>query len=197
MRGAERLGNGLVFLGQDAAGGIHQSPTRLEQARCAVQDGGLFGHQFLHAFGRLAPFEVGVAAQRAQARARRIHQHAIHLARQALDALVALVGNGRRVHVRQAAARQPWFERIEPVGRHIKRIQAAGAAHGGANGQRLAARARAKIHHHLATLGVQQQGQQLRAFVLHLDGAAGERIELGQRGLAFNAQAPRRIRGCY
>jgi hypothetical protein len=43
------------------------------------------------------------------------------------------------------------------VGRHVKRIQAPGAAHGRANGQRLAARARAKIHHHLAALGVQQQ----------------------------------------
>jgi hypothetical protein len=107
------------------------------------------------------------------------------------------VGNGRRVHVRQAAARQPRLERIEPVGRHIKRIQAAGAAHGGANRQGLAAGAGAKIHHHLAALGVQQQGQQLRAFVLHLDGAAGEGIELGQRGLALNAQAPGRIRRCY
>ena len=51
-------------------------------------------------------------------------------------------------------------------------------------------RAGAEIHHHLATPRLQQQRQQLRAFVLHLDGAAREGVEPGQRGFAFDAQAP-------
>ena len=100
------------------------------------------------------------------------------------------MGNRHRVHVRQAAARQPGLERVEPVARGIKRVKTAGAAHAGAQCQRLAACAGAKIHHHLAALGVHQHGQQLRAFVLHFNGAAGEGVELAQLGFVAHAQAP-------
>ncbi|MNV46228.1 hypothetical protein D3C71_1380520 [compost metagenome] len=103
------------------------------------------------------------------------------------------MGNGGGVHVRQAAAGQARFQSIQTVRRDIKRIQAPGAAHARADGQGLATCTCAKIHHHLAALGVKQQGQQLRAFILHLDGTARERIQLGQRRLVVNAQAPGRI----
>jgi hypothetical protein len=51
----------------------------------------------------------------------------------------------------------------------------------------------AEIDHHFAALGVEQQGQQLRAFVLHLDGAAGKDLKLVQGRLAIDAQAPGRV----
>jgi hypothetical protein len=113
---------------------------------------------------------------------------------QALDAVIALVGNGRRVHVRQATARHARLERIEAVAGHIECVQTARAAHGSAQRQRFAARTGAKVHHHLAPVGVHQQGQELRAFVLHFDGTPGEGIGFLQGRLALQAQTPRRIR---
>jgi hypothetical protein len=59
------------------------------------------------------------------------------------------------------------------VARHVEGVQPPGVAHGRAQRQRLAAGAGAEVHHHLAALGVGEQGQQLAAFVLHLDHAAG------------------------
>jgi len=73
--------------------------------------------------------------------------------------------------------------------RGIEGIEPSGTAHGRANGQRLAAGTGTKIDHHLAALGVQQQRQQLRALVLHLDRAAREDIHLVQGGLVLQPQA--------
>ena len=100
------------------------------------------------------------------------------------------MGNRHRVHVRQAAARQPGLERVEPVTGGVKSVKAAGAAHAGTQRQCLAARASAKIDHHLAALGIHQHSQQLRAFVLHFNGAASEGVELAQLGFVTHAQAP-------
>ena len=76
----------------------------------------------------------------------------------------------------------------------IKSVQTAAVAHGRADGQGLAAGPRAKVHHHLAALGVEQQGQELRAFVLHLDVALHKSGDFGQRGFAFESDAPWGIR---
>ena len=80
------------------------------------------------------------------------------------------------------------------MGRGVKRIQSPGAAHGRSDSQRLAAGASAKIDHHFPALGVEQHDKQLRTFVLHLEGAAGECVELVHGRLAGNAQAPGRVR---
>ena len=121
----------------------------------------------------------------------RAHRPApVDLARQALDPVVTLMGNRSRVHVRQPAACQPGLEGIEPVGRHIEGIEPPGAAHAGAKWPGLASGAGDEIDHHLATLGVRQQGQ-LRALVLRR-----WRTRAGsfcQRRLSAGAQAPGRI----
>jgi hypothetical protein len=48
------------------------------------------------------PLQVRIAAQRAEAAARRIDQHPVNLAGQPLDVRVALVLDQRRLHVRQS-----------------------------------------------------------------------------------------------
>ena len=127
----------------------------------------------------LAPFQVRIAAQGSQARTRRVDQHPVDLAGQPLDAIVALMADRHRMHVGQPAARQPGFERIEPVRRRVERIQTAGAAHRRAQRQRLAAGAGTEVDHHLAAMGIDQQRQKLRALVLHLEIAPHKGVELG------------------
>ena len=98
------------------------------------------------------------------------------------------------VDVGQARTRQARFQGIEAVGRHIKGVQTPGVAHLRPNRQGFAARASTKIDHHFATLGIEQQGQQLRAFVLHLDAALHKGLQLGQRRFVLHAQAPGGVR---
>ena len=126
-----------------------------------MQNSGLFERHFLHRLNRLPPFQVWVAPQRTQTAAGCIDQHTVNLASQALDAVITLVGNRRWVHIGQATASQPGFERIEPVRRGVKGIEPPGAAHGRAQGQGFAPGASTKINHHFATLGVHQLREQL------------------------------------
>jgi len=106
MLGAERLGDPFVFLLQQAAGGVDQPATGLEEPGGAVKNGLLQQRLLGHGLWRLTPFEVWAAAQGAQAGARRIDQHPVNLAGQALDAVVALVRNRHRMHIGQTAAGQ-------------------------------------------------------------------------------------------
>jgi hypothetical protein len=71
-----------------------------------------------------------------------------------LHAVVALVGDLRRVDVGQPAARQPRLQVVQPVARDVEGVQPPGVAHGRAQRQRLAAGAGTEVHHHLAALGV-------------------------------------------
>ena len=197
MGGAEHLGDSLVFLGQDAAGRVDQAPTGLHHARRAIQNCRLLGGHLLDRLQTLTPFQIRVAAQRAQAGTGGVDQYPVDLAGQALNPIIPLVGQGRRMHIGQSAACQPGLERIQAMGRGIKGVKPAGAAHGRTNSQRFATRAGTKIHHHFASLGVQQQGQQLRALVLHFEVAAHKGLMLVQRRLALDAQAPgRKWGGC-
>ncbi len=67
VAGQELGGDLLVLIVEEAAGGVHQPAAALEQARRAGQDGRLLDHQLFDRLGLLAPFDVGIAAQRAQA----------------------------------------------------------------------------------------------------------------------------------
>ena len=122
MGGAEQLGDSLVFLRQDAAGRIDQTSAGLHHARRAVQNSRLLGRHLVDRLQTLAPFQIRVAAQRAQAGTRGVDQHPVDLAGQALDPVVPLVGQGRRMHIRQPAARQPRLERIQAMGRGVKGV---------------------------------------------------------------------------
>jgi hypothetical protein len=190
--GQEGGDDGFVLLGQQAAGGVHQAAARLHEARRAGQDRRLLGGELGQRLGALAPLEVGVAAQGAEAAARRIDQHPVDLAGQALDARVVLAGDDHRVDVGQARAGDPRLELAEPLVGHVEGVQAAGVAHQRAEQQGLAAGAGAEVDHHLAALGLEQEAQQLAAFVLHLEAAVEEERVLLQRRLALEAHRQRR-----
>ena len=181
----------FVLRGQQAAGGVDEAAAGLQEARRRSEDASLLLLHLLDRLGRLAPLEVGVAPERAQPRARRIDEHAVDLAREALDALVALVRDLHRMNVRQAAARQARLQRVEAMAGDVEGVQAPRAAHHRAQRQRLAAGAGAEVHHHLAALGIRQQRQQLAALVLHLHPTVDEGLAAVERRLALHAQAPR------
>ena len=96
------------------------------------------------ASGALAPFEVGIAAQRAQAAAGRIHQHAIDLGREPLHARIGFAVDELRMHVRQPRALEPRLQVGEPLVRGVEGIQAALRVHQRTERQRLAAGAGAE-----------------------------------------------------
>src|SRR5713101_4516142 len=86
----EPLGHRLVLLAQDAAGGVNQASARLNQSSRALQDAPLLLRQLLDRPRPMPPLQVGIASQRAEAAARRIDQHALELAREALGARVVV-----------------------------------------------------------------------------------------------------------
>src|SRR4051812_27083689 len=95
-----------------------------------------------------APLQVWIASQCPATGARRVDQHPIALAIQALDADVRLVANDDRVHIRQATALKPWTEARKPFLIDIEGIQAARRAHQCPKRERLAAGASAEVDHH-------------------------------------------------
>ena len=88
---AEGLRNSFVFLNHRAASGVHQAAARFQHAGGTLQDGGLRHGHLLDQCQTLTPFQIRVAPQRPQTRARRIHQHAVNFAGQTLDAVVTLI----------------------------------------------------------------------------------------------------------
>ena len=195
MRGEELHDDRLVLRLQHAAGRIDQATARLHQARGAGEDRALLGREFLDRVARLAPLEVGIAAQRAQPAAGRVDQHAVDLAGQSLDLGVVLAVDQHRVDVGQPAARQARLELGQALLGHVEGIEAPGRAHRRAQRQGLAARAGAEVDHHLAAARRYQRAEQLAALVLHLDQAVLEDRQLGQGRLADHAHAVRRERG--
>ncbi len=194
VRCQEAFDDDVVFFIQQAAGGVHEAATVLDQARSAIEDRGLL---FLHLGNRaqlLAPLDVRIAAQGAQARAWRIDQHAVDLAGQALDLGIALVRDQHRMHVRQTAARHARLQFGQALFGHVERVQATGVAHQCAQCQRLAASAGAEVDHHLAAARADDLRQHLAALVLHFDRAFLEQRQILQRRLLLDAQTQRRIR---
>ena len=167
---------GILFIQQTACG-IHQATAWFEQARSSLENRRLLGGKLGYISFRLPPFQVRVAPQGAQTRTRRIDQHTVHLAGEPLDFEVIFVRDALRMHVRQATTLEARRKACKALFRGIKRIQTPGVAHHRAQGQGLAACARAKIDHHLATLGCEQQSQQLAAFVLHLNRAICKELD--------------------
>ena len=106
---------------QQTASGVDKPPAGF-QPRRAVQNGGLFGTQFLHRLGRLAPFQVGVAAQGAAApnRAHRPHTCGPARRRAARRARRAHAQSGR-IDIGQAAACHVRLQGVQPAARRVKR----------------------------------------------------------------------------
>src|SRR4026207_1717233 len=84
VRSSELVGDRLVFGFQDAAGRVYQPAAGLYEPRSRTQDGALLLRELRHCLVRVAPFEVGIAAQGAESTARRIDQNAVELPRQPL-----------------------------------------------------------------------------------------------------------------
>ena len=194
MGGGEALDHRLVLRLQDAAGRVHQPAPRLHQARGRAQDAELLLRQLDDRVGTVAPLEIRVAAQRAEAAARRIDQNPVELAREPLGAHVALARERERVNVRDPRARRARRERVQPLGRYVHRVQTARAAHEHRQRQRLAARAGAEVGHHLASPRRHQVGEQLAALVLHFDQTLLEQRVAVDRRLAREPDPSRRVR---
>jgi hypothetical protein len=143
--------------------------------------------------GRLAPFQVRVAAQGAQAGAGRVHQHPVELAGQALHLGVPFVGDEQALDVGQPGAGQARLQFGQALFRHVEGIEAAGAVHQGAQQQGLAAGAGAEVAHHLAPARRQQEAQQLAALVLDFEAAVQETRMFLQGRLALQADAQGRV----
>src|SRR5437773_12539752 len=93
---------------------------------------------------------VGIAPQGPEAAAGCIHEHAVDLTGEALHARVVHALDPLRMHVGQSRARKPGLQRGEPLRGDIERVEASRRAHEGPECERLATRARAEVHHHLA-----------------------------------------------
>src|SRR5687767_5709745 len=75
--GGEVVGDRLVFLFEDAAGGIDEPSPRLHQGAGRSEDRTLLLRELADGLRSVAPFEVGIAPQRAEAAARRVDQDSI------------------------------------------------------------------------------------------------------------------------
>ena len=95
VRSSELVGDRLVFGFQDAAGRVYQPAAGLYEPRSRTQDGALLLRELGHCLVRVAPFEVGIAAQGAESTARRIDQNAVELPRQPLCPHVVIAPKGR------------------------------------------------------------------------------------------------------
>ncbi|CWM25045.1 Uncharacterised protein [Neisseria meningitidis] len=62
MFGQETFDLQLVFFGQDAASGVHQTSLRFYQFGGGIEDAVLLFQKVGDGFGGLAVFEVGIAA---------------------------------------------------------------------------------------------------------------------------------------
>ena len=127
--------------------------------------------QFGDAFGRLAVFQIGVAAQCAQPGAGGVHQHAVGFTDEAFEARVGFTADALRADVGEAGAHHARLEFGQPLFGHVEGVEAAAVVHGGAQGEGFAACACAEIDDNFAAPCAGEAGEQLAALVLHFDGA--------------------------
>ena len=118
----------LVLLGQHAARRVDEPAAGLHERRRRGEDRVPASRRARRASTRrLPPLEIGIAAQRAEAGARRVDEHAVDLAGEPLDLRVALVRDQLRMHVRQPRAREPRLQVREPS-RRRRRTRTGGPA---------------------------------------------------------------------
>ena len=184
----------LVFFGQHAACRIHQTSAGRHQRRSSLQNTALLPHQLRNAFGRLAVFQIGIAPQRAQPGTGRVHQHAVGFAGQPGNARVVFAADFFGVDIGQPRTGHARFQVRQPFFGNIECVNAAFVRHLRAHRQRFAARARAKIHHDFAALGLHQLRQKLAALVLHFQRAVQKQRVFVQCRFVAETDAVRRIR---
>ena len=94
--GEKMLDDFLVFLRQKTACGINEPTAGLKQERRRREDRRLLVLEFFDALQRLAPFQIGIAAQRPQAAAGSVYQDAIDLSSQTFHLKVFFAGDQLR-----------------------------------------------------------------------------------------------------
>ena len=140
------------------------------------------------------PLQVRMAAQRAAAAARRIHQHQVG---PALIARQARVGAVLQPHLRHDVHASPLEPRPQPgqaclvgvEGQHLTLV-----AHARGQRQRLAARTRTEVDDPLAAPGRAAFGNGLAAGILQLEPAVLEKRQPGERRPACHPQRGRCLR---
>src|SRR6185295_19506594 len=140
--------------------------SRLEQHRGAFEDRELLLGERFDPLWTVAPFQIRIAAQRAESAAWRIDEHAVDFPGKPADPRIAFARDDERVDVRYAGARGARRERGEPLRRYGDRVDPPGAAHQHRGGERLAPCAGAEVGDHLAAPRTEKVREQLAAFVL-------------------------------
>ena len=108
---------------------------------------------------------------------------------------IALVFELHGMDIRKSRPREPRLQVGEAARRDIERVEASLRAHQGAKSECLAARAGAKVDHHVTPFRSDEIRHELAALVLNLDRAALEERVMLKRGFSGDAQAQWRIRG--
>src|SRR5687767_1037453 len=98
MLAREIVRNGVIFLLQEAAGGVNQPSAVSYQARRTAQDGALLCRELGDRLRAVTPLQIRIAPQRAETAARRIDEHAVKLARETARAR-AVLPEDQRVHI--------------------------------------------------------------------------------------------------
>src|SRR5271154_6633380 len=124
VRAQKRVDYAVILLGQNAAGRINQTPADTNQALRRLKDTALLIAEFSDASRRLAPLEVGIAAQGSKSATGNVEQDPVRLARKTLETRIALAIDDHGMNVGQAAARQAGCELRETLGRYVDCVQA-------------------------------------------------------------------------
>src|SRR6202048_3980547 len=166
-----------VFRREYRAGDVGDPAARLYQGSGAVQHLDLVLQPHLERPREYPPFGVGIAAPGAGSRAGRVDQDQIGGGPDIGERIVLAFG-GADIGVMDAGAGQSLVDRGELPLVVIGRDQPALALHHRGNRERLAAGAGTEGDHLLAGVWRRKQRRELRAFVLHFDGAL-DKILLG------------------
>ena len=127
VRREERVGDGVVLVRLARARGVDQHAARRHDARRVMPASGAAARPSTQIRFRAPPLEIGLAAQRAEARARRVHQHQIEdvaIGQRRRPRRAARSGRRRRRRApasRAAAGRAAAGDRRRRPGRHRRR----------------------------------------------------------------------------
>ena len=164
----------LVLGAIEGAGRIDEPPPGTHEPTSTLEDVALNPRQLDQHGGVDAEPGIRPAPQRAQLRARSIHEYAVgeH----------PLWRSAEHLDMREPGAGAPLHEPVEALGIHVVGEEPPAVLHGGAELKRLATGPGAQVEHGLPGPGLDEEAEELTALVLHLEEAlaeGGEPIEVG------------------
>ena len=111
--------NRTVFLIEQTTGRIDQHAARAHQGCRRCQNLRLHLGELCHTRCRLPPLQIRITTQGTGTRARRIDQHPVEFAGQALYTIVAFMRETNRLYVRQTGTRHARPQFCQPLLRNI------------------------------------------------------------------------------